>query len=115
MRNISGVVLISALALLLTSVATAQRRERSQSVRVEITHLGYEPASFSLRKGIPARITFVRRTNDTCATEVLFPDYGISRPLPLDQAVVISLVPRSTGEFAFTCGMRMHRGRMIVK
>jgi plastocyanin domain-containing protein len=99
-----------------TTTASAQKtRGGSQSARVEITRYGYEPVSIALRKGIPARITFVRRTNDTCATEVLFPDYGINRNLPLDQAVVISFTPRKTGEFAFTCGMRMHKGRMIVR
>lgn len=116
MRRVCLVAVLVGFLVVLTSRTTAQRPPgASQSVRIEITRYGYEPVSFVLRKGIPARITFVRRTNDTCATEVLFPDYGINRALPLGQAVIISLTPRKTGEFAFTCGMRMHKGRMIVR
>ena len=117
MKHFYLIVMLFAFMFLLTTSVSAQKQRgaKSQSARVEITRYGYEPVSFSLRKGVPARITFVRKTNDTCATEVLFPDYGINRALPLDQAVVISLTPKRTGEFTFTCGMRMHKGRMIVR
>ena len=104
------------LMIIFTHDAAAQKRpQRQQTVRVQITKMGYEPGSFSLAHGVPARITFIRRTNDTCATEVVFPDYGIRRTLPLDQAVTIAITPRRAGTFTFACGMNMHRGRMIVR
>ena len=106
---------LAVMLMLLASVgAAAQRKPRVQTARINITRMGYEPASIKLKRGVPARITFVRTTDDTCATEVVFPDYGINRQLPLDQAVTVSLTPRA-GEFAFTCGMNMHRGKMIVQ
>jgi plastocyanin domain-containing protein len=64
---------------------------------------------------VPAKVTFLRTVENTCATEVVFADYGINRSLPLNQPVVISFTPSKAGEFAFTCGMNMHRGKLIVR
>ena len=100
--------------LLVGGAAFAQRKPAVQSAKVTITRMGYEPATITLKRGVPARITFLRTTDDTCATEVVFADYGINRALPLNQPVTVSLTPRA-GEFAFTCGMNMHRGKMIVQ
>lgn len=96
-------------------VSLAEAKPRVQRAKVQITHNGYEPASITLRRGIPAQITFLRTTDDTCAKEVVFRDYGIRRDLPLNQAVVISLTPKKAGEFIFACGMNMLRGKLIVR
>src|SRR6185436_17130228 len=112
--NVKICYLALTLVLLAGLEASGQRKPRTQTARVNITQMGYEPASIKLKRGVPARITFFRTTDDTCATEVVFPDYGIRRQLPLNAAVSISLTPRA-GEFAFTCGMNMHRGKMIVQ
>lgn len=98
------------------SDADAQGRKtaRTQSAKVVIGNYGYDPASIRLKKGVPAKVTFLRVTDSTCATEVLFADYGIRRDLPLNQAVTVSFTPRKAGEFTFTCGMNMHRGKLIV-
>jgi plastocyanin domain-containing protein len=79
-----------------------------------IGNYGYNPASIRLKRGVPAKVTFLRITESTCATEVVFADYGIRRDLPLNQAVTVSFTPRKAGEFVFTCGMNMHRGKLIV-
>ena len=54
---------------------------------------GYEPAKVTLRAGTPARITFVRTTDKTCGTEVVFPSLNIKRALPLNEPVVIEFTP----------------------
>lgn len=90
-------------------------RPRIQRVSVEITNMGYEPGSLQLKRGVPAQITFLRKTDQTCATEVVFPDQGIYRDLPLNKLVVVSFTPKKAGEFKFTCGMNMHRGKLIVR
>jgi plastocyanin domain-containing protein len=67
----------------------------------------------TLRAGVPARLTFVRTTDKTCATEVVFPSLNLKRALPLNQAVVVEVTP-SKGELTFTCGMNMLRGTIVV-
>lgn len=85
-----------------------------QKFTVKITERGFEPVSLRLRRGVQARITFLRTTDRTCATEVVIRDFGIKRDLPLNQPVVITLTPNKKGEFSFTCGMNMVHGKLIV-
>ena len=81
---------------------------------VSVTESGFEPASLNLRVGVPAHITFTRKTDATCATSVSFPDYQITKPLPLGKPVTITLTPR-TGTFTFTCPMNMVTGKVIAQ
>ena len=83
--------------------------------RVLVTDKGYEPTKLTLRAGQPARITFVRTTDKTCGTEVVFPSLNIRRPLPLNEPVVIEFTPRDSGEIGFGCGMNMLRGTVVVQ
>jgi len=109
------VAVLTAVFLAATSTdAQSRKPARSQSAKVVIGNYGYEPASIRLKRGVPAKVTFLRISESKCATEVLFADYGIRRELPLNQAVTVSFTPRETGEFAFTYGMNMHRGKLIV-
>jgi plastocyanin domain-containing protein len=113
------------LAVLLTAVAAGRKGDRNhrqtatkrrvQTVRVRITKRGYEPKSLSLKPDVPARITFVRETNESCGTEIVLKDYGISKPLPLGKPVTVEFTPTGSGEFKFTCGMDMLRGKIIVQ
>ena len=80
-----------------------------------VTAAGYEPGTLTLRAGMPARITFVRTTDKTCGTEVVFPSLNIRRPLPLNVPVVTEFTPRQSGEIGFVCGMDMLRGTVLVQ
>lgn len=85
-----------------------------QVATVEITNAGYRPGSILLKPGVPARVTFIRKTDATCGTEILLPDYKIRKPLPLNKPVTVEFTPRN-GEFAFTCPMNMLKGKVIAK
>jgi len=86
----------------------------SQDVSVTITPKGFEPDSLALRAGIPARVTFTRTTDETCAKEIVFPDYGIRRALPLNTPVVVEFVPAAKNA-GFQCGMGMLAGKLVVR
>ena len=90
-------------------------KQRVQTARVEINKRGYRPPSLRLRRGVPAEVTFVRTTDATCAKEIVLPDFGIRRALPLNEPVVISFTPNEKGTFIFVCGMNMMRGQLIVQ
>ena len=54
-------------------------------LRVVAGEHGFSPGSLSIPKGAPgsmATVNFVRTTDQTCATEVVFPDLDIKKPLP---------------------------------
>ena len=83
--------------------------------KVLVTENGYEPNKLTVRAGVPARITFVRTSDKTCGTEVVFPSLNIRRPLPLNEPVVIEFTPKSSDEIGFVCGMNMLRGTVVVQ
>ena len=87
----------------------------AQTAKVVVNEQGYEPAKVTLRAGSPARITFVRTTDKTCGTEVVFPSLNIKRALPLNEPVVIEFTPAKSGEIAFACGMNMLHGTVVVQ
>jgi RND family efflux transporter MFP subunit len=58
------------------------RGPAAQTARITVGEQGYEPSRVTLRAGIPARITFVRTTDKTCGTAVLFPSLNLRRELP---------------------------------
>ena len=89
--------------------------EAAQTAKVVVNERGYEPATVTLRAGTPARITFVRTTDKTCGTEVVFPSLKIKRALPLNEPVVIEFTPASSGDIAFACGMNMLQGTVVVR
>jgi len=83
--------------------------------QVNVTEQGFQPSSVTVRANVPAKITFLRQTDQTCATEVAIPDYNIKRALPLNQPVVVEFTPKKTGEVTFMCGMNMFRGKVVVQ
>ncbi|HEU4694393.1 MAG TPA: efflux RND transporter periplasmic adaptor subunit [Vicinamibacterales bacterium] len=89
--------------------------ETAQTAKVVVSEQGYEPAKVTLLAGTPARITFVRTTDKTCGTEVVFPSLNIKRALPLNEPVVIEFTPAKAGDIAFACGMNMLHGTVVVQ
>ncbi|MCC7009963.1 MAG: efflux RND transporter periplasmic adaptor subunit [Acidobacteria bacterium] len=85
-----------------------------QEATVRIVPDGFSPARLTLRAGLPARLTFIRTTDQTCATAVVFPSLAIRRELPLNQPVAIEITP-SAGELSFACGMDMLKGTIVVR
>lgn len=86
-----------------------------QSMTVTLTDKGYQPRSLKLRRGVPARVTFIRKIEETCGKAIAISEYNIRRDLPLNEPVVVEFTPNKAGEFKFTCGMGMLRGTLIVQ
>lgn len=88
----------------------------AQTVMITVTEKGFEPTSIKLRAGTPARVTFIRKTDATCATEVVIPDFKIRKTLPINKPVVVEFTPKRAGTLTFGCGMDMMlRGQMVVQ
>jgi membrane fusion protein, heavy metal efflux system len=97
------------------SSSNRRSSEAAQSAKVVVSEKGYEPATVTLRAGTPARITFVRTTDKTCGTEVVFPSLNIKRALPLNEPVVIEFTPAKSGDIVFACGMNMLHGTVVMQ
>ena len=91
-----------------------QKAPETQTAKVTISVQGFQPSNLNLKADVPAQITFLRTTNDTCATSVVILDYKIQKDLPLNKPVVIELTPKK-GTFCFACGMNMYQGKVVVQ
>ena len=89
-------------------------KPRTQNITVMLTRRGYEPSTIKLRKGVRTRLTFIRLTKDDCGQQLLIPAYNVNRQLPFNSGVTITLTPRRSGTFGFSCGMDMLHGTVIV-
>jgi plastocyanin domain-containing protein len=76
---------------------------------------GYQPASITAQAGQPLRLNFTRRESTPCGEEIVLPEFGRRAHLPEGTAVPIEITPREAGEYEFTCGMNMYRGKIIVR
>jgi Uncharacterized protein conserved in bacteria len=94
--------------------AQTKPKRKTQTVRVTLAEGRYEPESFRLKRGILAYITFLRTSDRNCGEEIVIPKYGIHRNLPVNKPVTVRFIPRESGSFAFSCGMDMIRGTIIV-
>jgi RND family efflux transporter MFP subunit len=97
--------------------ATGSERDKEsvQTAKIVVSEQGYEPPKIVLRAGVLARLTFLRTTDKTCATEVVFPALNIKRALPLNEPVVIEFTPTKGRDLAFACGMNMLHGTVVVE
>lgn len=85
-----------------------------QEVRVTVKG-GYAPDVIEVQAGRPVKLDFYRDETASCSDRVVFGDFGIARDLPAFKTTPVEFTPDRPGEFTFTCGMNMMRGRLIVR
>lgn len=85
-----------------------------QEIRVTVKG-GYSPDVIVVKQGTPVRLAFYRDETASCSELVLFRDFDIARDLPAFKTTVVEFTPDKSGEFTFTCGMNMMRGKLIVE
>jgi plastocyanin domain-containing protein len=96
------------------SVAAAMSEGGVQEIKITV-HGGYSPDVIVVQKDAPVRLNFYRDETDSCSEQIIFGDFGIARNLPPYKTTAIEFTPDKSGEFTFTCGMSMMRGKLIVE
>jgi plastocyanin domain-containing protein len=96
------------------SVAAGSAAGGVQEIDVTVKG-GYQPATIVAKAGQLLRLNFTRRESTPCGEEVVLPDFGKRAHLPQGETVPIEVTPESPGEYEFTCGMNMYRGKLIVE
>jgi plastocyanin domain-containing protein len=84
---------------------------------VTASERGFSPPSLKLTPGGPgshAGVTFLRTSDKTCATEVVFPDLKIEQKLPMNQVVSVEVPTDAERTLTFQCGMGMYKGALVV-
>lgn len=84
-------------------------------LRVEAGEDGFSPATVAVAKGQKLTLDFVRTSQNTCATEVVFPELQIEKKLPLAETVAIEIPTGEARTLAFQCGMGMYKSKIVIQ
>ncbi len=83
-----------------------------QRIDVDLSKGYYDPNVIVLEAGVPAEITFGRSAG--CTAQVMSKDLGFFEDLSTGPATV-ELPALDAGEYAFSCGMEMVFGKILVR
>lgn len=97
-----------------SEVVTAEIGDNHQTINIVVSG-GYTPSKVLLRKDVPAKLVFTRKDPSSCLEELVMPDFGLQRKLPLNEEVTIELTPDKAGRYTYSCGMHMFFGEVVVK
>jgi len=84
------------------------------AIAVVVDSDGFKPSSVKLKKGTPATLVFTRTTDETCATEVVFPQLDIKKDLPKNTPVTITVPTDKEQKLTFQCGMGMYKSSVVI-
>jgi plastocyanin domain-containing protein len=104
-------------AIFLISCASSKTENAAaptEPIKITVS-TSYEPKSIAVKKGQPVKLAFYRKDDKNCGGEVVFPKLGIKKELPVGEIVSVEFTPQETGDLAFTCGMNMMRGKILVQ
>jgi plastocyanin domain-containing protein len=96
------------------STSAQIRQTGIQEVKIMVKG-GYDPDVIVVKKGIPVRLNFYRDETADCSDTIVFGDFNVRKPLPAFQTTSVEFTPEKEGEYVFTCGMGMLRGKLIVR
>lgn len=77
------------------------------------TEAAYDPDEFIVRAGIPARWEITAARAGGCLSSLIAPKFGV-RTLLKKGTNVVEFTPSQPGNYSFSCGMGMFRGKITV-
>ncbi len=83
-------------------------------VELAVTDKGFEPTRIPAKAGVPLILAITRKTDATCAKEILFQGQEAKTDLPLNQTVKVTYTPKVSGEVKFGCAMGMMIGGVLA-
>src|SRR4029078_2304932 len=86
----------------------------SKGVAITVDGEGFKPGKVTLKKGPPGDMVFTRTSDETCATEVVFPQLNIKKDLPKGKPVTITVPTDKEQTLTFQCGMGMYKSSVVV-
>jgi plastocyanin domain-containing protein len=98
----------------LTAAEAVKVTEAGTEVTLHVTKDGFVPANVHVAAGKPVTLKVTRKTDATCATELVMAAHGIDQPLPLGEVVTVTFTPDKAGELRYACGMDMIAGTITV-
>jgi plastocyanin domain-containing protein len=83
-------------------------------IAMEVTGDGFVPANVTVKAGTPVTLVITRKTDETCATDILIDGTDIKTALPLNKPVEVAWTPTKAGKVKFGCAMDMMIGGVLL-
>ena len=115
LRILSLAVLAATTLLASPAHAAIPEPGNAQVVELTVTSKGFEPSVVTVKAGKPVKLVVTRKTERTCATEIVMKDFGVNQPLPYEKPVTVVVSPKGPGQYRFACGMDMIAGALKVQ
>jgi plastocyanin domain-containing protein len=90
------------------------KKASPRQVEIKVTDKGYEPTPITVKKGEPLRLRITRTTEETCAKDIILPDYGIETELPMNKPVDVEFTPTKGGKLKYGCSMGMMIAGVLI-
>lgn len=84
------------------------------AIPIAVNENGFSPNTVNLKKGSSSALVFTRTSEQTCATEVAFPEIHLKKELPLHQPVVVQVPTDQARRLTFQCGMGMYKSTVVI-
>lgn len=81
-----------------------------QKVTVNVLAGGYSPNRIKVKVGVPVEMTLVANNVYSCASEFVFPAFGIKARLRPTDEKKFEFTPTKKGRYTFSCAMGMYTG-----
>ena len=85
-----------------------------QTVTINATSGGYEPASIGVKAGVPTKVVFHTDNTQSCIVYTVFPSLGKRAVLPVSGDTTVDLGVLQPGEVPISCSMGMYTGTLVV-
>jgi plastocyanin domain-containing protein len=119
--NLRTWTLGAAVALVAPAVALAQSTghaghaaKAARTIEIAVTSDGFTPADVKVKAGETVKLVVTRKTEKTCAKEIVIRDLGVNERLPLAKPVAIEITPKKSGKLRYACAMDMVAGTITV-
>ena len=97
-----------------TEVKKSSSNVDVQEIEMRVTQKGFEPNTFTIKKGIPVKFIVKEDYLTGCTNKIIIPSKNITQALSKGDNI-IEFTPEEIGTIPFSCWMGMVKGKFIVE
>jgi hypothetical protein len=83
--------------------------------KIAVTDNGFVPQKIDYKQGKPLKLGFVRVSDNSCGSEVVFEQLKIRKQLPLGEPVIVEIPTEKEGVINFNCGTGTFKGKILIQ
>ncbi len=89
-------------------------QEKFQTVKMDLTYLGYQPNNLYIKKGVPVRWVINVKEMSGCTNAIMIESLGIKKNLQKGENIIEFTPPEGVKEIKFSCWMRMVWAKFVI-